>query len=245
MKAAVLHAANQPLTIEEVALNKPRAARGAAAHRLCRAVPQRPAFHRGALSASRRRVVLGHEFAGDRRGGRRRRHLCQAGRPRHHLPVGVLRHLPAMRHRPPESVREHRGQDAARRRAPHDLEGRRADEPVLQPVVVRRADAGARECDGEDRPRHPARPRRAGRLRRDDRGRRGVQRRQGRAGRDGRGDRLRRGRPVGGQRRGARRRRAHHRDRHGRLEARTGARARRHRHAERQQRRPGQSRSGT
>ena len=241
MKAAVLHAANQPLTIEEVALNKPQS------RARCCCAPPLPGCATAICISSRgstrtrRRCVLGHEFAGDRRGGRRRRHLCQAGRPRHHLPLGVLRHLPAMRHRPSESVREHRRQDAARRRAPHDLEGRPADEPGLQPVVLRRADAGARERDGEDRPRHPARPRGTGRLRRDDRGRRGVQRRQGRAGRDGRGDRLRRGRAVGGQRRRARRRRAHHRDRHRRLEARTRARTRRHRHAQRQQRRPGQS----
>ena len=243
MKAAVFHAANQPLTIEEVAINKPGP----------REVLLRTAFaglcHSDlhfieGLYPIPTPVVLGHESSAIVEAVGDGRHLCQAGRPRDHLPFGVLRHLPAMPDRSPEFVREHRGQDAARRRTPDDLEGRAA-EPGLQPVVVRRADAGARECDGEDRPRHPARPRGTGRLRRDDRGRRGVQRRQGRAGRDGRGDRLRRGRAVGGQRRGARRRRAHHRDRHGRLEARTGARARRHRHVERQQRRPGQSGAGT
>ena len=188
---------------------KAEGARGAAAHGLCRVVPQRPAFHRGTLSASdamRARPRVG----GDRRGGRRGRQLCPAGRSRYHLPVGVLRHLRAMRHRPPQSMRGHQRQDVAGRRPAHELEGRRAYEPVPQSLVFWRADAGARELDGEDRPGSPARRCCLGGLRRDDRGRRGVQRRQGRAGVDGRGDRLRRGRAVRRQRRGARRRRAHH-----------------------------------
>ena len=46
MKAAVLHAPHEPLTIEEVAVEKP-GPRGVAAHRLCRAVPQRFALPRG------------------------------------------------------------------------------------------------------------------------------------------------------------------------------------------------------
>ncbi len=243
MKAAVLHAANQPLTIEEVELIKPQA----------REVLLRTAFaglcHSDlhfieGLYPHPTPCVLGHEFGGCRRGSRRRCDLRQTGRPRDHLPLGVLRHLPAMRHRPPEPLREHRGQDAARRLAPPDMERRGADEPVSQSLVLCRADAGARERDGEDRPRHPARSCGPRRLRRDDRGRCRLQRRQGRAGCDGRGDRLRRGRAVGGQWCGASRCRAHHRDRHRPLEARNRARARRHRHVERQQRRPGQGRSG-
>jgi len=214
MKAAVLHAANQPLTIEDVALTKPGPREVLLRTALCRAVPQRSALYRGPLPTSDA-LRAGARIRRHCRGGRRRRHLCQAGRPRHHLPFGILRHLPAMPDRPPKFMREHRSQDAAGRRAPPVVEGRRTDEPVLQPFVLRRADAGPRECDGEDRPRHPARPRRLGRLRRDDRGRRGVQRRQGRAGRDSGGDRLWRGRIVSGEWRGIGRRRAHHCDRHG------------------------------
>ena len=42
-------------------------------------------------------VVLGHEIGRHRRAGRQRgAHLCQAGRSRHHLPVGVLRPLRAL-----------------------------------------------------------------------------------------------------------------------------------------------------
>ncbi len=103
MKAAVLHSPNQPLTIEEVAIEKPNP----------REVLLRTAFA-GLCHSDLHFIeglypyptpcVLGHEFSWDRRGGRRRRHLCQAGRPRHHLPLGVLRHLPAMRHRPPQPL---------------------------------------------------------------------------------------------------------------------------------------------
>ena len=109
MKAAVLHAPNQPLTIEEVALEKPRS----------REVVLRTAFaglcHSDlhfieGLYPTPTPVVLGHESrrlveaVGDGR------QLCQARRPRHHLPFGVLRQLFAMRYRPPQSLREHRRQ---------------------------------------------------------------------------------------------------------------------------------------
>ena len=213
MKAAVLHAPNQPLTIEEVALRQAEAPRGAAAHRLCRAVPQRSAFHRGALPDPRRPACSATRAAG----------VVEAVgdgvtyvKPGDHVITclsvfcGTCSQCVTGHPNLCENTEVKMLPGVAR--AP-DLEGR-ADEPGVQPVVLRRADAGARKFDGEDRRRHPARPRRAGRLRRDDRGRRGVQRRQGRARRHGRGDRLRRGRAVGGQRRGARRGRAHHRDRH-------------------------------
>ncbi len=49
MKAAVFHAANQPMTIEEVAVNKPGPREVLLRTSLCRAVPQRSAFYRGAV----------------------------------------------------------------------------------------------------------------------------------------------------------------------------------------------------
>ena len=52
MKAAVLHEVNKPLVIEDVDDQQAGGARGADPHRLRRAVPFRPAFHRGPLSAS-------------------------------------------------------------------------------------------------------------------------------------------------------------------------------------------------
>ena len=238
------HAANQPLTIEEVALNKPGRAR-------CCCAPPLPGCATAICILSRASIRI-------------RRRACSAtNSPAIVEAVGdgvtyvkpgdhVITCLSVFCGTCPQCVTGHPNlcentdvkmlPGVARRMT---LEGRRADEPVLQPVVFRRTDAGAREFDGEDRPRHPARPRGAGRLRRDDRGRRGVQRRQGRAGLDGRGDRLRRGRAVGGQRRRARRGRAHHRDRHRRLEARAGARTRRHRHAQRRATPTRSKRSGT
>ena len=182
MKAAVLHAPHQPLTIEDVEHREAEAARGAGAHRLRRAVPQRPAFHGGAVSASRRPAcsatrspavveAVGEDvtyvkpgdhvitclsvFCGDCA-------QCMTGHP-NLCENTEVKMLPGVA-------------------AAADLEGRASLNQFAQPLLLRRADAGARERGGEDRRRHPARPRGAGRLRRDDRRRRGVQRRQGRAG---------------------------------------------------------------
>ncbi len=243
MKAAVLHEANQPLTIEEVADRQAGAARGAAAHRLRRAVPQRPALHGGAVSdadcpsCSATRPPRVVEAVGAE---------VTYVKPGDH----VITCLSVFCGDCAQCVTGHTNlcentevKTAARRGAAADAEGQVA-EPGVQPVVLCRADAGARARHGEDPRGHPAGPRRAGRLRRDDRGRRGVPRREGRAGRDRRGDRLRRHRAVGGQRRGARRRRADHRDRYGRVEA--GAREAdgRHRHDQRSERRPGRGGEG-
>src|SRR5437763_11117822 len=103
MKAAVLHAPNQPLTIEEVAVEKPKS----------REVLLRTAF--AGLCHSDLHFIEGlyptpaaggarPRILGCGRGGRRRRHLRQARRPCDHLPVRVLRHLPAMPDRSSEFV---------------------------------------------------------------------------------------------------------------------------------------------
>ena len=138
----------------------------------------------------------------------------------------------------PEPVREHRGEAAARCGASSDLEGRGA-EPGVQPVGLRREDAGARACGGEGARRRAAGSLRAGRLRRDDRRRRGVPCGQGGARLHRRGDRLRRHRAVRGERRGDGRCLAHHRDRHRGVEAGRGAADGRHRHDQRLERRSG------
>ena len=98
MKAAVLQEVNKPLVIEDVSLQKPgprevliRTRPPASAIPTCtswKAVSASAAG--GARPRIRRR----------RRAGRLRRHLCEARRPRHHLPVGVLRHLRQLHHRP-------------------------------------------------------------------------------------------------------------------------------------------------
>ena len=212
-----------------------------AAHRLCRAVPQRSAFHRGALPDPDPGRARARKLG---RSSRRSATDVTYVKPGDH----VITCLSVFCGTCPQCVTGH----------PNLCEN--TDVKMMPGQARRMTWKGGQQMnqafnlssfgeqmlvhenvDGEDRRRHPARPRGAGRLRRDDRGRRGVQRRQGRAGRDGRGDRLRRGRAVGGQRRGARRRRADHRDRHGAVEARAGARARRHRHAQRQQRRSGRA----
>ena len=114
MKAAVLHAPNQPLTIEEVELTRPKA----------REVLLRTAFaglcHSDlhfieGLYPHPTPCVLGHESAG----------VVEA------VGEGVTYV------KPPQFVREHRGQAAARRLAPAVVEGRGTDEPVSQPLVFR------------------------------------------------------------------------------------------------------------
>ena len=181
MKAAVLHAANQPLDDRGGAARQAEAPRGAAAHRLRRAVPQRPAFHRGALSVSRLPVVLGHEAAA----------VVEAvGDDVTYVKPGdhVITCLSVFCGDCPQCVTGH----------PNLCEN---TEVKLLPGVARRLtwkgevlnqafnlSAFAEHMLVHEHAmvkiarRHPARPRRAGRLRRDDRRRRGVQRRQGRAG---------------------------------------------------------------
>ena len=212
MKAAVFHEPHQPLTIENVE-HAPLKRREVLVRTAYAGLCHSDLHFMEGLYPFPTPCVLGHEAAGVDRGGRRRCHLRQARRSRDHLPVGVLRRMRAMHDRPPQSLREHRGEAAARRRATADLEGRGA-EPGDEPVRLRREHAGARTCGGEGARRRAAGSLRAGRLRRDDRRRRGVPRRQGGTRRDRRGDRLRRHRAVRGERRGDGGCLAHHRDRH-------------------------------
>ncbi len=193
-----------------------RAARGAHPHGRPPGCATATSTSWRASTRTRRPPVLGPRVGRRRRGRRRGRHLRAARRPRHHLPVGVLRALRLLPQRAPEPLHRQtpatRGSDgtaaACRRTA--------ARVPVPRPVVVRRADARARERGREGPRRHAARPRRAHRLRRHHRPRRGVQHRR-RAGRaDRRRHRLRRRRPRRRPGRRHRRRRPHHRRRHGR-----------------------------
>ena len=115
MKAAVLHEVNKPLVIEDVSLPNPGPREvliRTAVAGLCHSDLH---FMEG-LYPHPLPAVLGHEFAGDRREGRLRRQLCEAGRSRRHLPLGVLRHLRQLHHRPPGAVHRHHGEDDARAR---------------------------------------------------------------------------------------------------------------------------------
>ncbi len=117
------------------------ASRGTGAHRICRPLPLRPAFHGRPVSVPH--PLRARPRGGRRdRGGRRRRDLRQTRRSCDHLPVGVLRRMRAMHDRPSESVRKHRGEAAAGCGASSYLEGRGA-EPGDEPVRLRREDAGA------------------------------------------------------------------------------------------------------
>ena len=218
MKAAVLHAPRQPMTIEDVAIDKPRRrevlVRTAAAG-LCHSDLH---FIEGAYPTPMP-VVLGHESAGVVEAVGEDVTYVQARRPRHLLPVGVLRPLRVLPERPPVDLPDAGGQDAARRRQAADLAGQ-APQPVPQPVVVRRADAGPRARAREGARRHAARPRQPDRLQRRHRLRRRRPHGEGRARLDGRGLRRRRHRPGDDQRGADRRRGAHHRRRQGPVQAR-------------------------
>ena len=235
MKAAVLHAPNQPLTHRGHRHRKAQEPRGAGAHRGGGPVPQRPALHRRAVPASAAGGA-GPRGGGRRRGGRRRRQLPQARRPRDQLPVGVLRALRVLHQRPPLDLPDAGGEDAARHRQAAVVEGQ-APQPVRQPVGLRRADGRARACAGEDPLGHAARPGRADRLQRDHRLRRDRPHRQDGAGRHGGRVRRRRHRAVDHQRGPHRRRQPHHRHRQGPVQAQPGQALRRHRHHRRQRRR--------
>ena len=92
MKAAVLHEVNKPLVIEEVSINKP-AAREVLIRTAYAGLCHSDLHFIEGLYPHPLPVVLGHEFRRHRRGGRLRGQLRQEGRPRHHLPLRVLRHL--------------------------------------------------------------------------------------------------------------------------------------------------------
>ena len=168
------------------ARDRGRGGRQARARTRCSCAPSRPGSATPtctswrACSRTPLPAVLGHESAGVVEAVGEQVTLREAGRPRHHLPVGVLRPLRAcLTGHPSLCV----GKDA-RRRAPgeapraHARTARRCTSS-LDLGGVRRADAGPRARPGEDPRRHAARPGRADRLRRHHRRRRRVPHRQG------------------------------------------------------------------
>ena len=175
MKAAVMRAFKAPLQIEDIEIGRPgprevlvrTVATGVChsdLHVIEAGLPVPPP------------LVLGHEPAGIVEAvGADVTHVVP-GRPRDRLPLGVLRQLRVLPLGQAEPLRR-RGDDAQARRAAAAHEGRRADQPVRAPLVVRREDARARERAREDPQGHAARPRGADRLRRDDGARRGAQHR--------------------------------------------------------------------
>ena len=99
MKAAVLREVGKPLTIEDVQINKPgphEVLIRTVAAGVCHSDLH---FIEGSYPAQVP-VVLGHESAGivEQVGSEVR--TVKAGRSRHHLPVGLLRPLRALPHRP-------------------------------------------------------------------------------------------------------------------------------------------------
>ena len=198
MKAAVLHAPHQPMTIEDVVIDKPKRREvlvRVAAAGLCHSDLH---FIEGAYPTPMP-VVLGHESAGvveavgeDVTYVKPGDHVisclsvfcghcefCLSGHlsicqtPEVKMPPGVAQRL--------------------------SWQGR-APEPVPQPVVVRRADAGPRARAREGARGHAARPRQPDRLQRDHRLRRGGAHGADRARLDGRRLRRRRHRPGDDQR---------------------------------------------
>ena len=141
MKAAVLHRANEPLTIEEVSLAKP-GPREVLIRTVAAGICHSDLHFADGAYPHPMPCVLGHESGGDRRSGGRGCDLCEAGRPRRHLPLRLLRLLRAMPDRPSLALPDRRNQAPAGRLAAPFLE-RRADAPVPQPLLLCRADAGA------------------------------------------------------------------------------------------------------
>ena len=211
MSAAVFRKVHEPLTIEQVEIDKPwgrevlvRTVATGVCHSDLHVVDGTgPLPARSPVRARPRRRRR-------RRGGGRRCHHGAGRRSRGRLPVRLLRHLPAMPERPSECLhRRHR-------RARRDGDAARVAERPAVPHVrrhrqLRRAHAAAREFAGADRSGDSAGSRGAGRMRRADRRRRGAAQR-GHAGRtDGGGVRLRRRRAVDRAGRAHRRRAADHR----------------------------------
>ena len=103
-QAAILEAPGQPLVIADGAGRQARPARGADPHRGLRPVPFGPALHRGHLSARRcpaipgtRRRAIVEEVGSEVR-------TVKVGRRGRHVPLGVLRTLRILRHRPHGAV---------------------------------------------------------------------------------------------------------------------------------------------
>ena len=188
MRAALLREVPGELEIDEVEVSAPGPARGARPHRGGGLLPLRPPLHGGQVPVPHA-GVLGHESAGVVEAVGRGRHLRAARRPRDHLPVGVLRPLRGLPHRPPVPVPgqgRHRGAARHRAAAPHPR--RREASPVPRPGSSFAEQMLVHEHGDREDPRgHAARPGGAHRLRRHHRRRRRVQHRQG-------GARLRRSR---------------------------------------------------
>ena len=129
MKAAVLTSIPGELSVDDVAIDKPQKnevlIRTAAAG-LCHSDLH---FMEGKYPYPTP-AVLGPRVGRRRRGGRRGRHLREARRPRHHLPVGVLRPLRVLPDRTHEPLRRQEPGGPRLRRQPPRLS--KNGQPVFQ-----------------------------------------------------------------------------------------------------------------
>ena len=217
VKAAVAFAAGQPLAIETVQLDGPKAGEVLVeikATGICHTdeFTRSGGRSRGPVPGDPRPRGRGHR--GRRRPGR---HLAQEGRPRHpalHARMPPVQVLPLAQdqplHRDPRDPGQ--GRDA-RRHQP--LLARREDDPSLHGLLdLRQLHRAARDRGGEDPRGRAVRQGLLHRLRRHHRHRRGDQHREGGAGRQRRGVRPRRHRAQRDPGRAHGRRQQDHRRRH-------------------------------
>ena len=207
MKAAVFHGPQQPLTIEDVEIEKPigrevlvRIVASGVCHSDLHFVDGFYPFPH----AGRPRPRGG----GHRRGGGPACDGVQAGRPRDRLPLGVLRSLRALPDRPDPTSAEPRPTRAAERAARLTLERRRRSTSSPTSRAYAEKMLVHENALVQDPRRRAAGPRGADRLRRHDGRRRGAEHGAGRAGLDGGGVRGRRRRAGGDPGRAHRRRAA-------------------------------------
>ena len=213
IRAAVLEAFGEPLVVQDVELDDPKA--GEVLVRL----EGNGRLPHGHLHRERRRPVgLRPDGARPRGrrgrgGGRRGRHQPEEGRPRPHpvlAAVPRVHPLPLGSHQPvPEDPRA-AGQGLPPRRHDPAAPGRRADPPLHGLLGLRRGHGHARDRPGEGRPGRPARRDLHPGLRRHHRHRRGPVHREGAVRLDLRRLRRRPRRPGDGRRLPARRGRADH-----------------------------------
>ena len=229
MKAAVLFEVNKPLVIEDVSVPNPGPREVLIRTRVAGLCHSDLHFMEG-LYPHPLPAVLGHESAGV---------VEKVGsdvtyvKPGDHVVTclsvfcGTCDNCTTGPH---GALHRHHREDAARPVQPAVLGALGETQPVPQPVVVRRADAGARKRHRQNPQGHAAGTGGADRLRRHHRLWRCGEHGEGQGRRNRRGDRLRRRRHGRDQWRRDRRRRPHHRDRHQSGQTAACHQAWRHRH---------------